>query len=247
MKSLFRSIRRKLLGEGKLLRYLTYAIGEIVLIIAGILIALKINDWNGELEDRRTETKILAEIQENLRHDLDLIQRIMTITEQYAEGCDTIRRLLQERPEDSAEIISNVWKLRSSPHFDPNKSGYSLLLTNGVGIILNDSLRGAITALYESSYSYYNRKENEHDRFMHDYVDPLYLKYFTWDGVAAFKGERRLPRRDYERLLSDDYFSKLVGNVKREHLGLHDLAGRTERQIRELIEELEVELEGSNK
>jgi hypothetical protein len=54
MKSLFRTIRRKLLDEGKLLRYLTYALGEIVLIVVGILFALKINDWN---EDRKAQSE----------------------------------------------------------------------------------------------------------------------------------------------------------------------------------------------
>ena len=54
MKSPFRAIRQKLFTEGKLLRYLTYAIGEIVLIIAGILIALKINDWN---ENRKAQAE----------------------------------------------------------------------------------------------------------------------------------------------------------------------------------------------
>ena len=243
--SLFRSIRHKLLHEGKLLRYLSYAVGEVVLIIVGILFALKINNWNEAQADRRTETKILVEIQENLRHDLELIQRVMTNWKQHADDCDTISRLLEEEAEDTTELISNVWKLRSSPHFDPNKSGYSLLSTNGVGIILNDSLRRAITTLYESSYSYYNRKEIEHDQFIHDYMDPVYLKYFSWDGEALFRGERKLSQRDYERLLSDDYFAKLVKNIKREHLGISDHARRTEKQIRELIEQLETELKGS--
>ena len=52
MKSLFRSIRHKLLGEGKLLRYLTYAVGEILLIIIGIMLALQLNNWN---EGRKAE------------------------------------------------------------------------------------------------------------------------------------------------------------------------------------------------
>ena len=52
MKSPFRSIRQTLFNEGKLVRYIGYAIGEVVLIIVGILFALKINDWN---EDRKAQ------------------------------------------------------------------------------------------------------------------------------------------------------------------------------------------------
>ena len=54
MKSPFRAIRQKLFTEGKLLRYLGYATGEVVLIIIGILFALKINDWN---EDRKAQAE----------------------------------------------------------------------------------------------------------------------------------------------------------------------------------------------
>ena len=66
MKSLFRSIRRKLLDEGKLLRYLTYALGEIVLIIVGILFALEVNDWN---EERKADAEFYLYV-EQLERDV---------------------------------------------------------------------------------------------------------------------------------------------------------------------------------
>lgn len=46
MLKLFRKIRQNLLSQGKTLRYFKYAIGEIVLVVIGILIALQINNWN---------------------------------------------------------------------------------------------------------------------------------------------------------------------------------------------------------
>jgi hypothetical protein len=48
MLKFFRRIRRKLLDEGSLRKYLVYAIGEITLVVIGILIALQINNWNIE-------------------------------------------------------------------------------------------------------------------------------------------------------------------------------------------------------
>jgi hypothetical protein len=46
----FRKIRQKLLTENKFSKYLIYAIGEILLAVIGILIALRINNWNKELK-----------------------------------------------------------------------------------------------------------------------------------------------------------------------------------------------------
>ena len=52
MINFFRRIRKKLAGDSKPLKYMTYALGEIVLVVIGILIALQINNWN---EKRRND------------------------------------------------------------------------------------------------------------------------------------------------------------------------------------------------
>lgn len=77
MIKLFRKIRQKLLQQNKVGSYLKYAIGEIVLVVIGILIALQINNWN---ESRKTEAKI-----RNLLVVLrsDLVQDTLLITEQF--------------------------------------------------------------------------------------------------------------------------------------------------------------------
>jgi len=63
----FRSIRQKLFNEGKLLRYLGYALGEILLIIVGIMLALQLNNWN---EDRKAQAEFdlyLVQLREDVR------------------------------------------------------------------------------------------------------------------------------------------------------------------------------------
>jgi len=52
MIKLFRNIRQNLLSEGKSVKYLKYAFGEIILVVIGILIALQINNWNLERKSR---------------------------------------------------------------------------------------------------------------------------------------------------------------------------------------------------
>ena len=60
----FRKIRQKLLAENKFSKYLVYAIGEIALVMIGILLALQVNNWNEQRKDRNTEQKILNDLQE---------------------------------------------------------------------------------------------------------------------------------------------------------------------------------------
>ena len=59
----FRKIRQKLLTENKFSKYLIYAIGEIILVVIGILIALQINNWNEEKQNQNLETHFIVEIQ----------------------------------------------------------------------------------------------------------------------------------------------------------------------------------------
>lgn len=64
MISLFRKIRQKLLSQSKVSRYVIYALGEIVLVVIGILIALQVNNWNLERIDQKAEKNALQDLKE---------------------------------------------------------------------------------------------------------------------------------------------------------------------------------------
>ena len=70
----FRKIRQKLLSENKFSRYLIYAIGEIVLVVFGILIALQINNWNEKQKQKKQLDSIYITVQQNLKTDLKNIK-----------------------------------------------------------------------------------------------------------------------------------------------------------------------------
>ncbi len=66
MITLFRKIRQKLLQQNRVTRYLVYALGEIILVVIGILLALQINEWNKERIDRKTSYLLHQRIIEDL-------------------------------------------------------------------------------------------------------------------------------------------------------------------------------------
>lgn len=69
----FRSIRRKLIEEGSLEKYLIYGIGEILLVVLGILIALQINNWNTNQNDKNIEEAYIADILQELSRDTSIL------------------------------------------------------------------------------------------------------------------------------------------------------------------------------
>ncbi|WP_229741435.1 DUF6090 family protein, partial [Planktosalinus lacus] len=66
----FRNIRKNLLNEGKTTKYFKYAIGEIILVVIGILIALQINNWNERENSISQAEKHLKTIKLNLQDDI---------------------------------------------------------------------------------------------------------------------------------------------------------------------------------
>ena len=74
----FRKIRQKLLTENKLSKYLLYAIGEIVLVVIGILIALQINNWNQRKLEQTSLSEYLSSISQNIKDDIKNLEYIKT-------------------------------------------------------------------------------------------------------------------------------------------------------------------------
>ena len=79
----FRRIRQRLLSENNFSKYLLYAIGEIVLVVIGILIALQINNWNQRRLEHNKEQIYLTNIKRDLQLQLQLIEAQLEREESY--------------------------------------------------------------------------------------------------------------------------------------------------------------------
>ena len=67
----FRHIRKSLLEQNKMSKYFKYAIGEIILVVIGILIALQINNWNENQKDIAKEQQILLSLREEFKQNIE--------------------------------------------------------------------------------------------------------------------------------------------------------------------------------
>lgn len=81
----FRKIRQRLLAENKFSKYLIYAIGEIVLVVIGILIALSINNWNDERKIKKEENSALLNLNEDFEFNLTSIEDLIKRTSSEIE------------------------------------------------------------------------------------------------------------------------------------------------------------------
>ncbi|MCM4153949.1 hypothetical protein DHD05_20355 [Arenibacter sp. N53] len=236
----FRKIRKRLLTENKFSKYFLYAIGEIILVVLGILIALNVNNNNSEKKDRVLEIKILKEIGSNLQIDLQELRDDISHMDSLNRSCNNIINFIKTETIPKKEFYLNAAMLRVSPHFDPNKSGYSLLVSKGADIILNDSLRKSISVLYETNYVYYFRYEEERIQFRANNIAPKLQEYFTMliRPDLTYKGEFQISQEDYSQLKKDKSFVKLMTTTIFENSLVLVRAKRIEKNILELSSQL---------
>lgn len=73
----FRQIRKKLMEQNKVRTYLLYAIGEIALVMIGILLALQVNNWNEKTNQTQTAQYHLEILKQNLEDDKEQLQDLL--------------------------------------------------------------------------------------------------------------------------------------------------------------------------
>ena len=147
----FRKIRKKMADDNKPLKYMRYAIGEIALVVIGILIALQVNNWNENKNTRSVEHKLLKELRTDLEETKADLLTDMEKAHIELQATDSFyQQILKDRSEKKPPPIkiSMEFMYNRSDLF-PKKSAYESLQAFGINLVSNDSLRKSITDLYE--------------------------------------------------------------------------------------------------
>ena len=149
----FRQIRQRLLTDNKFSKYLLYAVGEILLVVIGILIALQIGTWNENRKDDITEKKHLEEILVSLNRDLGRTTGIYN--GRAIRKKEAIQDLMNYLNNDSvvpdSVLYQTFFQASMSLSFTFDKGAYESLKAYGLDKISNDSIRPALVRFYEVS------------------------------------------------------------------------------------------------
>jgi hypothetical protein len=149
MVRIFRRLRIKLLNESKLRNYFFYAFGEIVLVVIGILIALQINNWNQLRKDHIFELKMLSEISNALKGDLLHFQDMTRVYDELYITSDYFMELSKKGIPYHDSLLGKVFELNNHVSFQFNSGPYEALKSSGMDRITDDSIRMAVTNLYD--------------------------------------------------------------------------------------------------
>ncbi len=124
------------MSENKTTKYFKYAIGEIVLVVLGILIALQINNWNEDRKERAQEQELLLQLQSEFQSNLEQLDQKTAMRDQMTDAALTLLHNI-DHPEtrDADSITKHIGLTAVNPTFDPiindiNSSGRIQLLQN---------------------------------------------------------------------------------------------------------------------
>jgi hypothetical protein len=187
----FRKIRQNLLMENKTGTYFKYAIGEIVLVVIGILIALSINNWNETNKNEQEQIVFLNNLKNDLKNDLIQLNQILKLQKEKLTTVNELKdQLLSIKDFEKIEQLFIKLTLDNETYF-PNTGSYTTSVSSGKIASLNpSSLRIAITNLYERYYyrliyngEFYDKKLNEVLSSQGKFFNTLTLKLNSKDVI----------------------------------------------------------------
>ncbi|MCA0133240.1 DUF6090 family protein [Winogradskyella alexanderae] len=246
----FRKIRQKLLSENKFNKYLIYAIGEIVLVVLGILIALQVNNLNNERQNNKKVSGYINEIKNNLAVDAELIDSIVshnnTKIQQLIKTIDFYYRMEGDmRYRDSIFFIASKGKIASFIPFKTNITGLNALISSGELSLIPNRIRIELNNYYDRSAEQNENSERSkeltrtsvQDKFLKIIVTREYIELFTGLKIAPskVKNEKFIAS---EALTMDLLFLSEIENTRNKELKELKIIGE------ELVKLINSELNG---
>lgn len=140
----FRSIRKTLLNEGRTSKYFKYAIGEIILVVIGILIALQINNWNENRKERMQETVLLEQLLSDFNSNLEQLDQKISMREDFINSVKQLFNYIDNpllATKDSVDIY--IGKTMPYATFDPIV--VDLASSGELKLISSNDLKQAVT------------------------------------------------------------------------------------------------------
>ncbi|MDX1479243.1 MAG: DUF6090 family protein [Saprospiraceae bacterium] len=153
MRRLFANIRKSLLGSGRARKYLVYAIGEIALVVIGILIALQINNWNEARKNRILEQEYYCRLLDDVTQDGEQLLQLTALAEARLRAANNALRLLHKASPRKLDVGREIGQAIRAIYadFTPNDAAFEDLKSGANLNIMRD--KSVIKALNQ----YYNQ------------------------------------------------------------------------------------------
>lgn len=251
MIKIFNKIRKQLLDENKTGRYFKYAIGEIVLVMIGILLALQVNNWNQSRQLQKEEVKILKGLHQEFSQNRIKFDAIYKLQESRRDGIITgmtsnLQNFSIEKIDSMHGSIIRQWT------FDPYQGFYNSVINSGkIELISNDALKQNISR-FQDLLNDYKEEENNTMIFasqnLYPYLIDNYSRNFeTFLNIRKrTKEEERLEKQNYIQMYETKKIENLLVFLIAHMSAIFEEGPILREEITSIITLLESEIETHN-
>lgn len=219
MIKLFRHIRKRLLNQSRVRKYLFYAIGEIILVVIGILIALQINNNNEQRKNNEIVANYLEQLNKEINQNITYLNtRLNSLQEDMANSHYYLSKLNTEDPErvqDSSlynfiyQIGPINWRpIESSTFKDFNSSGY-------INLISDDTLKRYVFRI-ELQEAEFQRRDQEISETWDNQLLPFYKKHASLvnmrDSIGGFKMPQTIHKNNRAAFINNKELNNILMN-----------------------------------
>ena len=231
-----------MLTENKTSKYLLYAIGEIMLVVIGILIALSINNWNENLKERAIEKELIAELIETVNNNHELLTGGIKRWHSTEEAIAFITNVI----DDQLPYIDSLSKHFQMAHQNRGNllnaldfSGYKSLENRGYYLLRNRELRKEVVGLFEN---HLNSLATSNDQLDFDNAG-FHYEYITQNFTLDEIGETP---HNFKDIINDRFYYSILKKLENSLDRKTARAGRFLEENRRVLQLLEMELDTLN-
>lgn len=241
----FRNIRKQHIGESKFSGYFIYALGEIILVVIGILIALQVDNLNERKKNRAFELKMLKEIRDDLVADLDYLHNYTLYRTNVLDSTiDVVLELIEKKHSlhDSLYHNRTMNKLEYGAVLNFNKGSYEALKSAGIDRITNDSLRNQLINHFDFELPFWKEIITEYTDQYEPQLEMLY-SLRNKPQVIRSRGKAIIYRRYPKNLFELDGFKLFLWKAKTRTFGTKGAINEFIPKIQETIDLINTELD----
>ena len=245
MLKFFRKIRYNRMSENKTSKYFKYAIGEIILVVIGILIALSLNNWKEARKETLQEVKILKQLSADLFDNQGEAESILSEVKTRLRSSDSILLYINEKRKLNDSLGKYFTGIRYTSFFNSANTAYKYIQSEGMNIVSNDSLRTRLTMMYEKEFRNIDLRAIAEDRIQNEVLEPYIRTHFkpvAWDTHDVSYVKAQVQPINIE-VLYDNFEFKNILLEQNAYLQVRNrwLVG-TLKKLEELIEEVQNEI-----
>ena len=227
-----------------------YALGEVVLIVVGVTIALAASSWYEGRQERRDEVLILQQLHQTLSEDLQDINMTWEMTRQRERNLTALLDHLESDKPYTAELGANFQSLFGWWIVRIKTAPFEALKVQGYRVISNAILREKLISFYEDHYARLEYNLNLDRNFAIEKVQPYFFNNFVMRVAASIDvdgGAQAWVPRNYDKIRAEGYIANLclfrADLLRRFALRDYD---DTTALIREILEAIDQELANAN-